>query len=58
MISLVKNSSTFHRLPNASFGLTAWYDDATIASGKRSKKEQEPEAEIAEGTEVSQKAAS
>lgn len=43
VISLVKNSATFHRLPNQSFGLTAWYDAETVASGKRGKKEQEEE---------------
>jgi len=51
VISLVKNSATFHRLPNGSFGLTGWYDEATIAAGKRSKKEQEEPEEVNESSE-------
>jgi hypothetical protein len=57
VISLAKNSATFHRLPNGSFGLTAWYDAATIAASKRAKKELATEAEeLDEGTEQQKKA--
>lgn len=52
VISLVKNSTTFHRLPNQSFGLTAWYDPNTVAAGKRSKREQGEETEQAEQAEI------
>lgn len=54
VISLVKNTKTFHRLPNGTFGLTGWYDPATVASGKRSGKEQ---AENAEDTNEPEKSA-
>jgi len=43
-ISLAKSSKTFHRLPNGTFGLTAWYDAAAIGGKKRAEKE-ETEAE-------------
>lgn len=53
-ISLAKNNVKFHKLPNNTFGLLSWYDQAVIA--KRSKEErgkpngndaEEPEAEKA-----------
>jgi|SRR6185312_3508172 len=36
-ISLAKNNSKFHKLPNNTFGLLSWYDQAVIA--KRPKEE-------------------
>jgi hypothetical protein len=36
-ISLAKNNVKFHKLPNNTFGLLAWYDQAVIA--KRGKEE-------------------
>ena len=30
-MAMVKNSKTFHRLPNGTFGLPAWYPEATRA---------------------------
>lgn len=58
VISLVKSSKTFHRLPNGSFGLTAWYDAATIGSKKRAGKDEAGEggAEEREKSEESEKA--
>ena len=53
-MSLAKNNSKFHKLPNNTFGLLSWYDQAVIA--KRTKEERgktngsepdEPEAEKA-----------
>ncbi len=29
-MSLAKNSRTFHRLPNGTFGLLSWYDERTV----------------------------
>lgn len=45
-ISLAKNTKTFHKLPNGTFGLRNWYDEATINASKRDK-EEEQEAEVA-----------
>lgn len=36
-ISLAKNSQTFHKLPDGSFGLVNWYDQAVIKRSKSSK---------------------
>ena len=37
-ISLAKNNTKFHKLPNNTFGLLSWYDQAVIA--KRATKEE------------------
>jgi hypothetical protein len=37
-ISMAKNK-VFHKLPNGTFGLAAWYDAATINASKREKAE-------------------
>jgi hypothetical protein len=36
-ISLAKNNTKFHKLPNNTFGLLSWYDQAVLA--KRTKEE-------------------
>ena len=39
----------FHKLPNGTFGLRNWYDEATINASKRDKEvetDEEPEAEV------------
>ena len=41
-IYLVKNTKTFHRLPNRSFGLLAWYDQVTVKAGVVPAKGQKP----------------
>lgn len=56
-ISLAKNNTKFHKLPNNTFGLLTWYDPAVIAKRAASKEErgkpngsdseEEPEAEKA-----------
>ena len=52
-ISLSKNSKTFHRLPNGTFGLPAWYPDLVRAPRpERQEAEQEgpgPEDVVYEG---------
>jgi hypothetical protein len=56
--SLAKNNTKFHRLPNGTFGLLAWYDQALIQ--KRTPKEdrkqngsvEEPAADDKEGDKV------
>jgi hypothetical protein len=57
VISLVKNSKAFHRLPNGTFGLTSWYDAATVASGKRVEKEQTEASDAGDQSEQPAKAA-
>ncbi len=44
-VTLAKNTKTFHRLPNGTFGLVSWYDAKTIAAAKRGGEDE------AEGTE-------
>jgi len=34
-VTLAKNTKTFHKLPNGTFGLISWYDAKTIASARR-----------------------
>jgi hypothetical protein len=38
-ISMAKNTKAFHKLPNGTFGLAQWYDEATINASKREKAE-------------------
>jgi hypothetical protein len=47
-ISLAKNTSTFHRLPNDDFGLTVWYPAIKAKKEKASgaQEPKSPEAEI------------
>jgi hypothetical protein len=45
-MSLAKNSKTFHRLPNGSFGLLAWYDKKSIRQ-RGEKDESETDATAA-----------
>jgi hypothetical protein len=45
VISMAKNSQTFHRLPNGTFGLRAWYDEAMLRKAGRVGKEDAIEAE-------------
>jgi hypothetical protein len=40
-VTLAKNTKTFHRLPNGTFGLVSWYDAKTIAASKRGGDETE-----------------
>lgn len=46
-ISLAKNNTKFHKLPNNTFGLLAWYDQAVLA--KRTKEERGKQAGSVEG---------
>jgi len=46
-ISLAKNTKAFHKLPNGTFGLRNWYDEATINASRR-----EREVEAIESLEV------
>lgn len=43
-ISLSKNSKTFHRLPNGTFGLPSWYPDVSRPP-RPERREEEPERE-------------
>jgi hypothetical protein len=36
-VSLAKNTTTFHRLPNGNIGLTEWYPEAKTRSGNGGK---------------------
>ena len=47
-ISMAKNNKVFHKLPNGTFGLAAWYDTATINASKRDRAEKASEGEMAE----------
>jgi len=46
-ISLSKNPSTFHKLPNGSWGLTAWYPNV-VAKKAKSEKDAKDSAQKAE----------
>jgi hypothetical protein len=48
VITMVKSSKTFHRLPNQSFGLTAWYDEAMLKKAERAAKDGEKGSEAQE----------
>ena len=50
-ISLAKNTSMFHRLPNGTFGLLSWYDQAMI------RKAEKAGAEAKKGTQAAEEAA-
>lgn len=52
-ISLAKNTKTFHRLPNGTFGLLSWYDQATI---RKPEQKVEKSGESTEASENSSKA--
>ncbi len=52
-ISLAKNTQKFHKLPNNTFGLIAWYDPAVI---KRAKEERGKQAESTEDEEAVEQA--
>jgi hypothetical protein len=36
-ISMAKNTQTFHKLPNGTFGLREWYDDEILKKTERAK---------------------
>ena len=40
-ISLGKNTTTFHKLPNGNYGLLAWYPEAKKENGKKSSAKDE-----------------
>jgi hypothetical protein len=42
-VTLAKNTKTFHRLPNNTFGLVSWYDAKTLAAAKRSDEDEAEE---------------
>lgn len=50
-ISMAKNTKAFHKLPNGTFGLNAWYDIATINASKKEKGEKSSE-DIADETVI------
>jgi hypothetical protein len=58
-ISLAKNSTTFHRLPNGDFGLLEWYPNIparTKANGKDADEDEEAVAENVVAEQVVEKA--
>jgi len=54
-MSLAKNTSTFHRLPNGTYGLAVWYPDLKKPKIKRTKAPEEEEKIIEEGNEKTEK---
>ena len=44
-ISLAKNNTKFHKLPNNTFGLLAWYDQAVLAKRTKEERKQNGSAE-------------
>lgn len=54
-ISIAKNTSYFHRLPNGTFGLLSWYPDLKKPKIKRTKAPEEEEKIIEEGNEETEK---
>jgi hypothetical protein len=56
--SLAKNTAKFHRLPNGSYGLLSWYDQAMLKRAAKEDRKQngtveEPEAAADQGDKVS-----
>jgi hypothetical protein len=49
-ISLAKNTSTFHRLPNGTFGLLVWYDQAMIRKADKAAADAKKAGQIASET--------
>ncbi len=39
-LSLAKNNTKFHKLPNGTYGLLAWYDQAVLAKRTKEEKKQ------------------
>ncbi|MFZ0912546.1 MAG: hypothetical protein WBQ76_05375 [Candidatus Korobacteraceae bacterium] len=48
-VSLAKNNVKFHKLPNNTFGLLAWYDQAVLAKKNKDEKKQNGTEEVTEG---------
>jgi hypothetical protein len=44
-ISLAKNPKIFHKLPNGTWGLTAWYPNIVQSKKDRAEKDASPEVE-------------
>ena len=52
-ISLAKNTQKFHKLPNGTFGLLGWYDQATIRKARedRPRQSEEESSEVGSSSE-------
>lgn len=55
-ISLTKNSSKFHKLPNGTYGLIDWYDNVKTAKSKKQSVDGEPATALPENVDPSREA--
>lgn len=49
-VSLAKNTKTFHKLPNGTFGILSWYDEKMIAAGRRGAENESDDGETPAAT--------